>query len=159
LADQGVPLGTTVADSPGVISYSEANKQHIYAFVRNANGHLGVNYWDALTWHWADQGAPAGTTATDAPSAITYLDAGKQRIYVFVRGANGHLYVNYWDTSWHWADQGLPPGSTVADAPDVITYPVAGKQRIYAFVRGANGHLYVNYWDTSWHWADQGLAP
>jgi hypothetical protein len=108
-ADQGVPPGTTVADTPGVISYSEVNKQHIYAFVRGANGHLGVNYWDTLAWHWADQGVPLGTTVTDTPGAISYSEANKRYIYAFVRAANGHLGVNYWDTSgWHWPIKGFP---------------------------------------------------
>ena len=37
--------------SPGVITYSEASKQRIYAFVRDGNGDLGVNYWDGFAWH------------------------------------------------------------------------------------------------------------
>jgi immune inhibitor A len=93
----------------GVITYLEGGKQRIYAFVRGANGHLNVNYWNGSAWHWADQGVPAGTTVSDAPCVITYLEGGKQRIYAFVRGANSHLDVNYWDGSaWHWADQGQP---------------------------------------------------
>jgi hypothetical protein len=43
----------------------------------------------------------------NAPGVITYLEAGRQRIYAFVRGLDGHLHVNYWDGSaWQWADQG-----------------------------------------------------
>jgi hypothetical protein len=37
-------------------------------------------------------------------SAVNYRDGvgGQHRIYVFVPGENGHLYVNYWDsTKWH----------------------------------------------------------
>jgi hypothetical protein len=160
-ADQGLPPDTTVSSAPGVITYLEAGTQRIYAFVRGANGHLHVNYRDGSAWHWADQGLPPGTTVSSAPGVITYLEAGTQRIYAFVRGANGHLHVNYWDGSaWHWADQGLPPGTTVPNAPEVITYLEAGTQRIYAFVKGVDGHLHVNYWDGSaWHWADQGQEP
>ena len=63
--------------SPGVITYSEASKQRIYAFVRDGNGDLGVNYWDGFAWHWADQGAPPGTQlADDTPGVITYLAGG-----------------------------------------------------------------------------------
>ncbi len=91
----------------GVITYKEAGIQRIYAFVRGYNGHLYVNYWDGFSWLWADQGTPQDTTVVDYPAAITYSEAGIQRIYAFVRGYNGHLYVNYWDGSdWWWADQG-----------------------------------------------------
>ena len=103
---------SSVTGSPGVVTYSQGGTQRIYAFDRGANGHLYVDYWDGTKWTWADQGTPAGTTLAGDPGVITYVDtAGKQRIYAFGRGANGHLEVDYWDgTSWHWADQGTPTG-------------------------------------------------
>src|SRR5262249_36523564 len=115
-------------------------------------------YWDGGAWHWADQGAPAGTTLVGAPGVITYLQGGTQRIYAFDRAANGHLYVNYWDGgAWHWAGQGTPAGTTVAGDPGVLTYRQRSARRIYALARGATRRLSVNYWDGSaWHWADQG---
>jgi hypothetical protein len=157
-ADQGAPAGTTLSGGPAAITFREGLKQRLYGFVRGQNGHLLVNYWDGNSWHWADQGKPAGTDVVGDPTAITYRQAGTQRIYVFARGSNGHLAVNYWDgNSWHWADQGAPAGTTVTGVPNAITYNEGGVQRIYVFVRGANGHLLVNYWDgNSWHWADQG---
>jgi kumamolisin len=160
-ADQGLPPGTTASGVPGVITYSAGGAQLIYAFVRGANGHLCVNYWNGSAWNWADQGLPPGTTVSSAPGVLTYSAGGTQRPYAFVTGANGHLYVNYWyGSGWAWADQGLPPGTTASGAPAVITYSAGGTQVIYAFVRGANGHLYVNYWyGSGWAWADQGLPP
>ena len=94
----------------GVITYEEANKQRIYAFIMGNNNHLHVNYWNGSQWQWADQGTPPGTTMADAPGVITYREGTQpQRIYAFVRGANNHLYVNYWNGSqWQWADQGTP---------------------------------------------------
>jgi hypothetical protein len=47
-----------VVDAPGVITYLEAARQQIYCFVRGANSHLNVNYWDGAAWRWADQGLP-----------------------------------------------------------------------------------------------------
>jgi hypothetical protein len=76
-------------------------------------------------------------------------------------GANGRLYVNYWNGSqWQWANQSNPPSTIVVSTPGVITYREGAQaQRIYAFVLGANNHLDVNYWNGSqWNWADQG-AP
>jgi hypothetical protein len=166
--DQGLPPGTSVNSGTCVVTYPGASGQQIYAFVTGSNGHLYVNYWNGSSWQWADRGLPSSGANLLSPSgAITYLDsAGKQRIYAFAKGGDGHLYVNSWDGSaWHWADQGTPLGTTV-DITDfngggTITYrDSAGTQRIYSFAKGNNSHLYVNYWDgSSWHWADQGTPP
>ena len=46
------------------------------------------------------------------------------RIYAFVRGANGHLLVNFWNGSkWQSADQGRSSqNTTMVDSPGVIAY-------------------------------------
>ena len=87
------------------------------------------------------------------PAVIT-LGLG---LYAFVTGADGHLFLNWWDGSaWHWEDQGLPPGTSAASAPGVITIGPG----LYASVTGDNGHLFLNWWDGSaWHWEDQGAEP
>jgi hypothetical protein len=107
-ANQGKPAGTDVSIPLGVITYRENDRQRIYAFVRGNNGHLHVNYWDGLKWHWADQGVPP-TTQVDVcnnPGVLTYREGNTQKIYAFVKGVNQHLYVNYWNGSvWKWADQ------------------------------------------------------
>jgi hypothetical protein len=160
-ADQGTPPGTTVQGVPSAITYREGtNPQRIYAFTRGSNGHLYVNWWDGSHWAWADQGVPPGTTVHGDPDVVTYREGSQpQRIYAFVWGTNGHLFVNWWDGShWAWADQGIPPGTAAQGDPGAITYQEGTQpQRIYAFVRGANNHLCVNWWDGShWAWADQG---
>jgi hypothetical protein len=162
-ADQGLPPGTTASAAPGVTTYLEGKNQLVEAFVTGANGHLCVNYWNGSAWNWADQGTPPGTTAVGAPGVIIlfYKEGGQALTEAFVTGANGHLYVNYWDGSaWNWADQGLPPGTTASGNPGVYTYYGAGQQLVDVFVTGANGHLCVNYWNGSaWNWADQGVPP
>jgi hypothetical protein len=164
-ANQGTPPTTNVAGSPGVITYQDgAGVRRIYAFVRGNDRHLYVNYWDGAAWHWADQGAPpsTGVAFQSDPGVVTYRQGtNPQRIYAFVNGDSGHLFVNYWDGSrWNWADQGSPQSSFVIDTASVLTYQDGGVQRIYAFDSGQNGHLFVNYWDGgSWHWADQGTPP
>ena len=102
-------LLSSVSGSPGVITYLQGSTQQIYSFVNASNGHLEVNYWNGSAWQWADQGTPAGTTLTGNPGVVAYQQGGTERIYAFDRGANGHLYVNYWNGSaWNWADQGTP---------------------------------------------------
>jgi hypothetical protein len=157
-ADQGLPAGFTGVYSPSTITYASGGHQLIYVFAEANNGHLVVNYWDGFAWHWADQGLSAGTSAVYAPSAITYLSGGVQRIYVFAQASNLHLVVNYWDGfAWHWADQGLPAGSAGVYYPSAITYANSGPQLIYVFGESNVNHLVVNYWTGSaWHWADQG---
>jgi hypothetical protein len=146
----------------GVATYSESGVRQIYAFVNSNDGRLLVNYWDGSAWNWADQGTPPGTTVNGTPGSISYSEGGQQRIYAFVRGNDGQLYVNYWDGSaWNWQNQGSPSGTNVASSPSVITYSEGGVQQIYAFVLGSDGALYVNYWNGSgWQWANQGTpAP
>jgi hypothetical protein len=161
-ADQGLPAGMSgIAVPPMAITYMDgAGHQRIYAFCVGSNLHLVVNYWDGFSWHWADQGLPAGASWVAGPNAVTYVDAtGNQRIYVFAEGSNNHLVVNYWNGSgWHWADQGLPAGTTALYYPNSITYvDAAGNRRIYAFADANTDHLVVNYWNGfDWAWADQG---
>jgi hypothetical protein len=171
--DLGTPPGTTVKGGPCAVTYAEGGVHRIYAFVQGTNGRLYVCYWDGSAWRWADQGTPQGVTlASTGIGAITYLEAGTNRIYAFIAGVNGHLYVNYWDGStWQWADQGLPPfqadvdqGGTkftkVVSGPGVVSYSQGGVQRIYAFVYAANNDLFVNAWDGSaWGWQDLGAPP
>jgi len=45
---------------PGVITYPEAGKQRIYAFVTSEDGHLYVNFWDGVQWKWANQSPTTG---------------------------------------------------------------------------------------------------
>jgi len=99
-----------VGDVPGVITYQEAGTQRIFAFVVGKDGHLYVNWWSGQQWAWADQGTPPNTPVASAPGVITYQEAGTQRIFAFVVGKDGHLYVNWWSgQQWAWADQGTPP--------------------------------------------------
>jgi len=105
---------TAQVDQPASVTYwDSAGHQDIFNFAvkNNSPNHLYVNYWDGSGWHWADQGLPSGIAALpfQRPAAITYSNPnGRQVIFAFVVGPNGHLYVNYWDGfRWNWADQGL----------------------------------------------------
>ena len=143
------------------ISYHDGANDRIYSFLRGSDGHLHVNYWDGFVWRWAHQGTPAGTTMVGEPEVLTYRQGGVQRIYVFVKGANNHLYVNYWDGArWNWAHQGVPQGVTAIAPMKAITYrDSARRQRQYIFAN-SGGTLYVNYWDGfQWRWANQGRPP
>ena len=148
--------------APGVIAYQDLRgaPHQVSAFVTGSNGHLYLLSRRGSQWIWAHQGAPQGTTVTGAPAVLTYVDAAdRRRVYAFVRGKNGHLYMNYWKgigvelgrsgpTAGHhdgrraWSDY-LPGG----DEPAAHLCLRARK----------NQHLYVNYWNgANWNWVDQG---
>jgi hypothetical protein len=84
---------------------------------------------------------------------------GVSGLYAFVRGSDGHLWVDYWDNvRWQWADLGAPANLALSGDPGTLDAQFAGMSRLYAFATGASGHLHVNYWDTiRWQWADQGV--
>lgn len=160
-----LPVAAQVDQPASVTYWDPAGHQNIFNFAVKSNSpnHLCVNYWDGAGWHWADQGLPSGIAALpfQRPAAVTYSDQnGRQVIFAFVVGPNGHLYVNYWDGfRWNWADQGLPPKIAGVIAPSAITYQdSAGNRLIHVFVLTNDGRLCVNYWNGSaWNWADLGF--
>lgn len=158
-ADQGLPAGATAVYTPTAITYASGPNRLIYVFAVSSTGHLVVNHWNGSTWQWADQGLPAGASAVNSPSAITYASGPNQPIFVFAVDDNYQLVVNDWNGStWQWANQGLPEGFSSLSHPSAVTYASGANQMIYAFVRGNTGALVVNYWNGySWNWADQGI--
>jgi hypothetical protein len=107
--NQGKPFGKNVISDPGVITYLQDGKQKIYVFVRGEDNNLYVNWWNGSAWTWTDQGKPFGKNVISDPDVITYLQDGKQKIYVFVRASDNNLYVNWWSGSaWKWTNQGKP---------------------------------------------------
>jgi hypothetical protein len=156
--DHGTAMGSKVAAKPGVISYSEGLIKKIFAFVPGSNGHLYVHYWNGDTWQWSDRGAPPGTKTLGAPGVITYREKNLQRIYVFVRGLNGIMYLHYWNgEKWKWSYRGKHPESVLWGNPGVITYLEGAKRMIYAFIRGKDLKLYLHYWNgEKWKWSPRG---
>jgi hypothetical protein len=169
-ADMGLPPSNFFnISSPNAITYlDENNVQRISVFGVGTHSSSQLEYrlvsldWDGNDWTWSDHWAPGipDMSHVYAPSAITYLDENNiQRIYVFVTGANGHLFVNYWDgVAWQWVDQGVPSGGSIS-APSAITYlDDTSRQRTYVFAGAGNGRLFVNYTEGSdWQWADMTL--
>jgi hypothetical protein len=152
-ANQGTPLGVNIAGAVGVLTMMDnpTAEQRPYAFVTGNDGNLWINWWDGGAWHWANQGTPQGANIAGAVGVLTMMDNpnAEQRPYAFVRGSDGHLWINWWDGgAWHWADQGTPQGANVTGAVGVLTMkdnPNA-EQRPYAFVTGSDGNVWVDWW-------------
>src|SRR6266568_3085971 len=116
----------------------------------------------SLAVRWTDQGAPASGLG-DAVGVVTVMDTptSSQRPYIFVKGNDHHLWVNWYDGSnWHWTDQGAPSAG-LGDAVGVVTVmdTPASSQRPYVFIKDTQGSLWVNWWNGHvWHWTSLG-AP
>lgn len=172
--DHGAPAaGVVAADAPDAIAYrrqSGGSLHDVYdridVFVRGNDGRLYRNGWDARrgTRQWHNHGRPAlGADVRSRSGSITYRHQGIKRIYVFVKGSDGRLWVNFSDntelqTAWHWADLGRPPNIPVRGRPQAVTYVHDGRERLYVFVRGSDDHLHTCYWNgvDRWEWADLG---
>ncbi|MFD9070849.1 hypothetical protein [Streptomyces lasiicapitis] len=118
------------------------------------------------TWQWNDQEKPTTTVGVRATAgAVTMKDDPQavQRPYVFVRGYDSRLHVNWWDgKAWHWSDQGTPAGRTVIEKVGAITVQdsPSAQQRPYAFVITDDSKLHVNWWDgKAWQWSAQNTPP
>jgi hypothetical protein len=63
------------------------------------------------------------------------------RLYVFVKGLDGHLYIN--SAANH---QGFDGWVEVQGGAEVGSAPAAAvmDNRLYVFVKGLDGHLYIN---------------
>jgi hypothetical protein len=158
--DENVPTPLSSWEAPSVTEHpdpgSAAAPWRRYAFFVGAGDTLQTSYGAK---QWANQGPPPASVVLKAPAAISYVEGPVDKICVFVTGAQGHLYIDYWNgATWAWNDLGPPPGTTAAGSPAAITMIENGVRRTYAFVCGANGRLYCNFWDgTAGHWSDQGI--
>jgi|SRR5579871_6990698 len=106
-ADQGLaPGGSNVFDVSAVAYTDAALNQWIYAAVTTSTpNHLYAHYWDGSSWHWRDQGLPAGATYLWGPNAI--LVGQPVEPWVFAVGSNADLELNWWTgANWAWKDQG-----------------------------------------------------
>src|SRR5688572_8523398 len=124
---------------------------------------LVENYFNGSTWQWISHPAPSDVFAgLFSARAITYVEDGVQRIYVFAITSNSHAFVvRYWNgVQWQWAK--LPTaGFLRREKIDVITYvDELGKRRIYLF--GVNdtteARIVSTWWDGS-AWQSASFDP
>jgi len=136
-----------------VTYYGSDGTRRIHNFAIGSNG-LVENYFNGSTWQWISHPAPSDEfAALFSARAITYVEDGLQRIYVFAITGNGHDFVvRYWNgVQWQWAK--LPTASFLRrEKIDAITYlDELGKRRIYLFGVDDNtqARMITTWWDGS----------
>jgi hypothetical protein len=89
------------------------------------------NSWAYCAWTPLHYGFPQlGLT-----SALGAITVDNRRPYVFVKGSDDNMWVNWWSgTAWNWANQGRPSGINIAGAIGAITLDGG---RPYAFIKEA----------------------
>jgi hypothetical protein len=139
------------------------NEREIFVFRigEEEDGQLYARHFDGTNWIWVPHGLPAGVFRVHNPTALNYLDAnGNRRVYVFVQGDDGKLWLRYFNGfQWQWQARGGP--TLVDNSLSAITYvDGAGNQRLYAFAMtkiGSQNYLVSNYWNGSaWQWVTHG---
>jgi hypothetical protein len=163
------PPGARTTGHAGVVTVKDSGwaAQRPFACLRGDNGDLWLHWWTGAQWEWTNNGTPPTSHVVTGPVGMTtVMDTpwDPERPYVFVRGDEGDLWINWWTgTQWEWADQGHPPDVTIRTGPIGVTTVMdspQSAQRPYAFVLGSDGNLWVNWWSGSdWQWADQGHPP
>jgi hypothetical protein len=159
--DTGMAVsGDPIAVVRGDFEEVDADDLRINLFVRGADGNLWERYWDGAKWTWVDTGmAVSGDPVALIRGNFGSPDAAGVRINLFVRGADGHLWEQYWDgAKWTWVDTGKGVrGRVTAIARGDRLSTNGGDIRINLFAEGTDGNLWERYWDgAKWTWVDTG---
>lgn len=160
--DHGTPPQVTISSKVGVVTVMDTptSAQRPYVFVKSADGHLWLNYWDGRSWIWYNLFSPPFRTVVAGIGVVTVKDtpASAQRPYVFVLASDGHLWTMFWGGfGWNWTDLGSPSRTSIIAGIGVTTVmdTPSSAQRPYIFVQSSDGNLWLNFWNgIEWPWAD-----
>lgn len=154
----GGDAGGAVSSAPAAVdlfpTYTLPSRVDLFA--RGANGQL------QHTWKYRDNngnGAWAGweelggLTFVESPSGVGWW--GGNRLDVFAKGADNHLWHKWWTSNQGWTGwENL--GGTLTSAPAVIRFD---DTRLDVFAKGTSDSLIHKWWDagTGWSaWEDLG---
>jgi hypothetical protein len=174
--DLGEPNGAVPVGTPSAVTYYNGSESYNYVFVQGSNGHLyDVHNYGGSTPTWQDLGKPSVGDVAGAPSAVIYADGpSSARLYVFVRGSDGHLHDVTLSTQTNipvWGNLGTPTGPGISGAPTITGDPSAvtyqdssGSHYLQVFAEGSDGQLYRRQSMTSlvynpFPWHNQGYPP
>jgi len=160
--DQGMPtakgLGPTV--SAIVVRDAPSSLSQPYIFIHGNDGRLWLNFYAYAgnSWNWKDQQAPTTLHGELSAIAIRNTVNGPEIPWVFVRGNDGHLWLDRVESGQaHWEDHQTPARVQLRRGPAAV----AGKNdfgiqtSVNAFVIGSDGHLWTNWSNgKDWTWSD-----
>jgi|SRR5579862_1169897 len=153
------PGSAQIASEVAAISFTANKAPVVNAFAFDVYRHLWLysNVAHANTAAYTYLGSPKGGISGDTgPSAVTYLSGKIQYQYTFVAGADGNLYVCWYNGKWQWANQGKP-GVKVTGFPSALLYTDTAGVHIHCFIVGADNNLYDNNWTgRKWSWTNLG---
>jgi len=125
-------------------------------FVTATDGNIYIKSWTGTGWvpsqlDWNPMGSPIADGKVLGPPKV--VSWGPGRLDIFVRGADGQLYIKSW-TGSAWVPSQLgwnPPGSpngVVAQEPAVVSW---ASNRLDIFATGTDNNLYIKSWTgTEW---------
>ena len=155
-----IPSGTPAVGIPAGVTYIDQGGRQIRVFFRSVDGHLNLAWPQGNIWLMQDQGTPPGTKVASNPAAVTYFfDQSIQRVYCFVVGEDGSLYLNKWDGSWSWVRVGAPGDVRFSSRASLsaINFFDGNEPQVYVFAEYDNS-LYSTQETIGWPWTDHG-AP
>jgi hypothetical protein len=167
------PNAADVGSLPGAPVQMAGNSLCYVYVVGNDNQLYASHSTDSSAngWNWRALGQPDANTGIGVvwfrrPGVIWYVHDQRSRLYTFVTGTDGQLWVHVWHgalgpaDAGAWDPRGRPgPNIAIGSAASVVTCPHNGVQQLYAFVRGSDGNLYAHFWDAAasvWRWQPLG---
>jgi hypothetical protein len=143
--DDGVAGG----GGPAAVVY----RGNLYLFIIDAIGHIFVNVLTPSGWGTWNE-VPSGGVGTHGLAATTFQQLGRpDELNLFVRGTDGHIYVNsLTGSTWSgWSE--VPGGGLTTHGP-----AATNSGNVFLYVRGVGGGIYENSRDLvsgSWgSWAE-----
>ncbi len=134
-------LGGTIVSGPAAVSAGRGLNSEIHCFALGINNHI-LHKFGRSTWSdWEDLGG----NFIDAPAVASWRF---DRLDVFARGTDNHLWHKHWNgSSWsNWEDL----GGTLSAGPAAVS---RAENLIDCVVRGMDGHVYHKSFDR-YGWSD-----
>jgi hypothetical protein len=136
-------LGGVVNSNPAAVSWGP---NRIDIFYCGQNNHLWHQWWDGAQWNpEQDLGGVLTPNHLVTPSGPAVASWGQNRLDVFYRGQNGHLWHKSWDGAQWNPEEDL--GGFLALVPAAPAAVSWGPNRIDIFYCGRNNHLWHQWWD------------
>ena len=172
----GSPPPPSLSAGVGAVAGVTTTGRALYAFAQGSNGHPYLFFWgDQTHWSVVDEHIETpfpGVTVTGRVGVDSFVDDSSiSRVYAFVIGNLGRVYVNYYDgtgaTGWHWGDLGLlnAQGTTASVGVGVTHFRKSDRSlNVFAAAIGADNSVYVVYgglYPSAWYAtpAYPGLTP